>query len=100
MIEQDAREQKYAVDKHERRLSIILDKWDDITDIMRTEIPSAASIESLLCQIGCPRDTEARGLSVAILPKTFKATKDIRDKYVLSRLAFDLGIWDELAESL
>jgi hypothetical protein len=29
-----------------------------------------------------------------------KATKDIRDKYILSRLAFDLGILDELAETV
>jgi hypothetical protein len=28
---------------------------------------------------------------------TFKSTKDIRDKYVLSRLAFDLGILEETA---
>jgi hypothetical protein len=31
---------------------------------------------------------------------TFKATKDIRDKYILSRLAFDLGTLDELADGL
>ena len=31
------------------------------------------------------------------LPVTFKATKDIRDKYVLSRLAFDLGVLEEMA---
>lgn len=28
--------------------------------------------------------------------ETFKATKDIRDKYVLSRLAWDQGVLDEL----
>ena len=100
MIEQDEREQKYAVDKHAKRLSVILEKWEDITEIVRTEIPSAASIESLLCRIGCPLDTEAWGLSATTLPKAFKATKDIRDKYVLSRLAFDLGILDVLAEAL
>ena len=30
------------------------------------------------------------------LATTFKATKDIRDKYVLSRLAWDLGIIEEI----
>jgi len=31
-----------------------------------------------------------------ILPKTFKSAKDIRDKYVLPRLCWDLGIIDEI----
>ena len=32
--------------------------------------------------------------------QTFRATKDIRDKYVLSRLAWDLGVLEELCETL
>ena len=32
----------------------------------------------------------------ATLPMTFRATKDLRDKYVLSRLCWDLGVPDEL----
>ena len=31
---------------------------------------------------------------------TFRATKDIRDKYVLSRLAWDLGILEDLCALL
>ena len=31
---------------------------------------------------------------------TFRATKDIRDKYVLSRLAWDLGVLDEMCEGM
>lgn len=33
-----------------------------------------------------------------MLPVIFKATKDIRDKYVLSRLCWDLGILDEITK--
>ena len=39
-------------------------------------------------------------LAATLLPIFFMATKDIRDKYVLSRLAWDLGILEELAETL
>ena len=97
MIALDAKEQKYAVDKHAARLEIIIDQWDTLTAIMREEIPSAAFIEALLDRIGCPKSFSAWGLSEDILPMTFMATKDIRDKYVLSRLAFDLGVLDEMA---
>ena len=43
---------------------------------------------------------ECIGVNREALQLTFKATKDIRDKYVLSRLAWDLGILDELCETL
>ena len=36
------------------------------------------------------------GLEEEILPLTFKSAKDIRDKYVLPRLCWDLGIIDEI----
>lgn len=32
----------------------------------------------------------------SILPMTFNATENIRDKYVLSRLCWDLGIIDDI----
>ena len=97
MIEQDGRELKYSLAKHEARLSVILEKWGELTAIMAEEIPSAAYVEAILRRIGCPVAPEAWGGSSELLPMTFKATKDIRDKYVLSRLAFDLGLLDELA---
>ena len=97
MIALDAKEQKYAVEKHAKRLERIIEHWDVLTEIMKEEIPTAAFIAALLDKIGCPKTVEAWGLSSEILPMTFKATKDIRDKYVLSRLAFDLGILEETA---
>ena len=67
-----------------------------MTGVIRAEIPSAQYVEALLCKIGCPRSPEAWGISTDDIPMIFKATKDIRDKYVLSRLAFDLGVLDEI----
>ena len=46
--------------------------------------------------IGISQDLSTIGVDSACAKLTFKATKDIRDKYVLSRLAWDLGILDDL----
>lgn len=97
MIALDAREQKYAPQKHAARLEVILEHWDALVGIMEREIPPASQIEALLDRISCPKTVEAWGLSCDVLPMTFLATKDIRDKYVLSRLAFDLGVIDQMA---
>ena len=68
--------------------------------IMDEELPTAEDIERLLEMIGAPKTLEEIGLDGSILPMSFKATKDIRDKYVLSRLCWDLGVLDEMAQSL
>lgn len=97
MIKLEQTEQKYSIQKHAERLEVILAHWEELTAIMAQEIPSAAFIEALLDRIGCPKSVSAWGLDPAILPMTLMATKDIRDKYVLSRLAFDLGILEDMA---
>ena len=75
-------------------------KWDVLTGIMNEELPASADIEVLLHKIGAPVTAGEMGMEEELLPLCFKATKDIRDKYVLSRLAWDLGVLDEMTESL
>lgn len=96
MILLEKREQKYNVDRHRERIKVIVEKWDRILSIIEEEVPESSEIEELLDRINAPKGLEDIGLESSILPMTFKASKDIRDKYVLSRLVWDLGIIDEL----
>ena len=100
MIELEKKENKYGKEKHKERLEIIIKNWDKIIKIIEEEIPESAYIENLLTLIDAPKKAEDIGIEKEILPMTFKATKDIRDKYVLSRLCFDLGIIDFMCEAL
>lgn len=94
MIALESKEGKYNVEKHAKRLDIILEKWDKLCGIIREEIPLQQEIEGILDKIGAPKTTEEIGIDCD-LTTTLKATKDIRDKYVLSRLLWDLGIIEE-----
>ena len=100
MIALEKKEGKYRKDTHPARFQIIANNWDRILQIMDEELPSSAEIAKLLDTIGISKDLSAIGVDTQCARTTFKATKDIRDKYVLSRLAWDLGIIDELAESI
>ena len=100
MIALEKKEGKYRKDTHPARFQIIANNWDRILQIMDEELPSSAEIAKLLDTIGISKDLSAIGVDTECARTTFKATKDIRDKYVLSRLAWDLGIIDELAESI
>lgn len=94
MIALESKEGKYNVEKHAKRLDIILEKWDKLCGIIREEIPSQQEIEGILDKIGAPKTAKEIGIDCD-LSTTLKATKDIRDKYVLSRFLWDLGIIEE-----
>ncbi len=92
MIALEEKEGKYNLTSHKKRLEVIINNWDKITQIIKEELPSSKDFEALLDKLGLPKTMQEIGLDENILPMTFKATKDIRDKYVLSRLCWDLGI--------
>jgi len=96
MIALEASEQKYNCELHRARLDIILNNWDAILQIIEEELPSSEELDALLDLIGAPKTLSSIGIDEALLPLIFRATKDIRDKYVLSRLCWDLGVLDEL----
>lgn len=96
MIALDKKEKKYDLAKHETRLDRIIDGWDEILKIVSDELPSSARIEEILNAIGAPTSCEQIGVDPSTLPMTFRAAKDLRDKYILPRLCWDLGILDEI----
>ncbi len=96
MISAEINDGKYDPEKHAKRLNRIIEHWDDLLKIIECEIPTASEIKKILDIIEAPTSCAAFGLPESELKKTFLVTKDIRDKYVLSRLCFDLGIIDEI----
>lgn len=72
------------------RLDRIIEKWDEILEIIGTDIPTEKELVSLLESIGAPSTPAAIGIDCGNIGEVFEATRDIRDKYVLSRLIFDL----------
>ena len=96
MLALEEKEGKYDPVKHHSRIAYIAEHWQELVQIMEEELPAAAELERLLKAIGAPCSVEEIGLSADILRLTFEATKDIRDKYVLSRLCWDLGILEDI----
>lgn len=98
MIALEEKEQKYSVQSHKNRVDKILEKWSEILKIIDEELPEVLSLEKLFCDVGLTKTMVEIGLDDGILPLTFKSAKDIRDKYVLPRLCWDLGIIDEIID--
>lgn len=95
MIENERKERKYDLSGHAARLERILSRHGEILNVIKEELPPAGGVEKLLRGIGAPASPEEIGIGADVLPLTFKAAKDIRAKYVLPMLAWDLGVLDD-----
>ncbi len=100
MIAQEAREQKYDKSTHAARFANIQQNWNSIVKILNEELPSYEALSAILETVGIPINLQCIDVDRNTAKMTFRATKDIRDKYVLSRLAWDLGILEDLCELL
>lgn len=86
---------RYSREKHLTRLDNIIKYWDEIVSIAKEEMPSSARILEILNTIDAPVFSADFGIPENQNALTFKLTMDIRDKYILSTLMFDLGLTDE-----
>ncbi len=84
-----------------QRLPECLSKYQSkMSSIPADRIPSADELSKIMNTIGTFQDPTTIGVDRDCAKLTLKTTKDIRDKYVLSRLAWDPGIPDDLCELL
>jgi glycerol-1-phosphate dehydrogenase [NAD(P)+] len=91
MIELEKKEGKYSPELHKERLEIIIRRWDEILEVIN-DLPKYDELKEFCHGIGLPTSVEEAGLEGSILKKVIGATRDVRDKYVLTRLIFDLGL--------
>lgn len=96
MIDLEKKEGKYDKAKHAARLEKILACWNEILAIIAQELPKASQLGQLMRELQIPMTLSQIGAQDDQLPLIFHATKDIRNKYVLSHLAWDLGVIDEI----
>ena len=98
MIAQEQKERKYDKSTHSARFALIAAHWKSILQIIDEELPTYQQLAGILDTIGISKELQSVGIDRITAAMTFKATKDIRDKYVLSRLAWDMGILDDLSK--
>ena len=100
MIQNERKEGKYDKAKHAARLDLIIEKWEEILQIIHEEIPSYDFVESALLAVGAPTTPAQIGISREETLGAFLTAKDIRDKYVGTRLLWDLGCLEDVADQL
>ena len=90
IIAGEVKEKKYDKEKHAVRLEKILANWDTFAEIVK-KLPRSEDLEAFMKEIGHPTSPAELGLTDEQWSEAFLMAKDIRDKYVLGRLLWDLG---------
>jgi glycerol-1-phosphate dehydrogenase [NAD(P)+] len=90
IISGEEKERKYDKQKHAARLERIISEWNTLSDIVKT-LPRSEDLEAFMRDIGHPTTPRELGLTDEQWDEAFLMAKDIRDKYVLGRLLWDLG---------
>lgn len=97
MAANEARERKYDKELHRARLERIIAHWDEIEAVIHS-LPLPEEIVPRLQAIGLPVSFAELGFSAEETRNAILFSKDVRDKYIGSRLMWDLGILDEIVK--
>lgn len=90
MIAKERTEGKYDKERHAERLGNIISSFGEIMKIAAS-LPESGKLEKFMTDIGHPTEFTEIGLKKNEIEDSFVMAKDIRDKYVLGRLLWDLG---------
>ena len=95
VIAAEAREGKHDFTRYQSRIARIAVHWDEIQQIISKEIPHYDDALRIMRAVGGPCSAEEIGQDHESVVDALVASQEIRDKYVLSRLLWDLGLLDE-----
>ena len=89
----------YKPENHRARLQNIVGHWDEIAAALHA-MPTSAEITAFFQKIGHPTTAAEIGVSAADMENAFRMAKDIRPKYILGHLLWDLGMTDEVVSEI
>ena len=99
MIANEAKEGKYDPAKHAARLDHILEHYDEIMAVINA-MPTYDEVYATLKAAGFPLTAEEIGFFAKDVYDASIVAKDIRDKYAVTRLLWDLGLLEEACDEL
>ena len=79
------------------RAERVIAAWDEILALMEKELPSYQAMAEYMKKLGMPTKPEEIGLSRQDALDAFICSRDIRNKYILSSMIWDIGYMEECA---
>lgn len=81
-----------------KRAERIIAVWDQILKLMEDTLPRYDAVKAMMLDAGMPTTPWELGLTADDAVDAFVCSRDIRDKYLLSSLIWDIGYLEEAAQ--
>ncbi|HHT49230.1 MAG TPA: sn-glycerol-1-phosphate dehydrogenase [Firmicutes bacterium] len=99
ILRQKEENDSFSVVKHANRLKKIEEKWDRIRELL-TAAPNGEQIETLLKTVGAPTNPLDIQVDRELVYNGIIYAKEIRSRYTILRLLWDLGLLEEMAAEI
>lgn len=99
IIELEASAKKNETDGRLRRIDNIEKNWEQISETLHA-LPSSSEIERILNSLGSPCLPFEIGVDAGLMKRTFLYCKEVRARYTLLQMVWDLGLLDRLSDEV
>ena len=75
-------------------------QWPAIKETILTDLPAVEEMEKLLLELGAPVNPEQIGVSLELVEDGIQIAKEVRDRFTLFQILWDLGLSEKYAKEL
>ncbi len=95
ILEMEISARKNDPDGRRARAKRVIAAWDDLLTLMEKELPAYQNMAEYMKKLGMPTKPEEIGLSRQDVLDAFVCSRDIRNKYILSSMIWDIGYMED-----
>ena len=91
---------KNDIAKRDKRLAVIRDNWKKIQEMIEENLPETEEMTALLKSLNAPVEPEEMDVPAQRAREAVEVAKEVRDRYTLLQLLWDLGLAAKYAETV
>ena len=99
VIDMEAKAQKNEINAHLQRIDSMEKNWAEITALLET-LPASETVMELLKSLGASYLPEQIEVDEEMLRNTFLYCKEVRARYTILQMIWDLGLLEQLSEQV
>ena len=99
VIEMEAKAQKNEINAHLARIDAMEAHWDELTALLEA-LPSSETVTELLKSLDSPYLPSQIDVDPAMLRNTFLYCKEVRARYTILQMIWDLGLLETLSDQV
>lgn len=91
---------KNDIEARNKRLMKMKEIWSTIQQTIQEDLPAVEEMERLLSELDAPINPEQIGLSLELVEDGIQIAKEVRDRFTLLQILWDLGLSKKYAEKV